>query len=278
MVFIFQPQKEVRSEKAYVSLNITDIIRSDFNEELFNTAIYKYPIISESENQKIYGLIVPHHDLASDLIAEAMQYVSASREINKIVILGPNHVDEGSAVISYPADFQAQNGIVNCDLAQIEELQKEGYLVYNKAIYEPEHSIKTLIPFIKEYFPKANVIPMIFTSRFNSEAYLSQKLNSLLNENTLIISSIDFSHYLDLKEAEQKDKETKKAILNWDYEFFNKFDSDYLDSPASLKVLMRTMKLFNSDHIEILNHNNSARLNHGSEKLTTSYFTITFSK
>ena len=204
MIFVFVPQKDVKSERSYVKSDQLDIIEAEFNAERFYPAISKYPVLKNEEKEEIYGLIVPHHDLAGDLIAQAMQQVSVSREIDRIVVVGPNHTDVGfGPAISAKADFQAQNGVVSVDSDLLDQLNQKAFVVYDKANFEIEHSIKVLIPFIKHYFPEAKVIPVIFTSKFDQEELLGQELANSIDNKTLIIASIDFSHYLNLVEAER---------------------------------------------------------------------------
>ena len=95
-------------------------------------------------------------------------------------------------------------------------------------------------------------------------------------KSAVIISSIDFSHYLASDIAEEKDEITLDLIKNRNYQEIAGLNSDYLDSPASLIVFLRTMELLEADNMEIIEHSNSAKIIGKDLQNSTSYYTMLF--
>ncbi len=272
---IFEIQNKTINKR--IVRDSSEFIHIAMNDVYFYNAVKDYPLIKD--NCKVYpqGLVVPHHNLAGDLIAEAMSKVSC-RDVKKIFLIGPNHEDQGEPIISYPAGFEINAEKIDIDKQTLLKIRENNYIDYDYNQYYREHSLKVLIPYINYYFPEAEIVPMIFTSRFNDLETLSQSIAKESDENSLLIASIDFSHYLSFDEAESKDAETERAINDWNYKFFDEFNSDYLDSPICLKILMRTMEILDNREVNIINHSNSYIISGNDPDFTTSYFTISYSK
>lgn len=105
---------------------------------------------------------------------------------------------------------------------------------------------------------------------------LGEKLASLMGENTIILASVDFSHYLKSDEAEKKDQETIYALKNWNLGRIFTMNDDYLDSPASIGVLFKAMEKQGMRDFTILNNTNAGVLLGNKNIETTSYITLLF--
>jgi len=252
----------------------------EINEFLFYESLTKAKKIKYETVNQIKGGIAPHHDVASDLIADFFHQLSLNSNPKTFIILGPNHENIGLAsAISEKAKWQTLFGIVEQDNIILQDLKDAGYITFDQENFIKEHSIKVLTPFIKYYFPDAKIVPIIFTTEFNQYDLLANKLKKyIVEDKAVIISSIDFSHYLTTDEAETKDQITLEAINNRDYEFLSKFDSDYLDSPACLIILLKTMDLSKTGNIQILQHSNSGKIIGQDLQSSTSYFTMFFTE
>jgi len=151
---------------------------------------------------------------------------------------------------------------------------------YQGEIVAADHGITTHLSFIKKYFPQAEISPILLTryvSQFDLDKLVADIGEDFKKENSILIVSTDFSHYLDADEAAAKDQETLDLILRNQSKEILKLSDDYLDCPACLYVLL---KIANSiDHTispEILFHGNSSQFfQKGEDKsFTTSYFVI----
>ncbi len=254
-------------------------IKVDFDENLF------YRAIAQPEKFKIrdrlVGATLPHHEIASDHLAKFFAQLAKEQSVDTFIILGPKHSDVAAwPAISAETYWQTSLGPVYQAESILDDLTESGAVVYDQENFIPEHSIKTIIPFVKYYFPEAKVAPIILTSRHDQSMSLAlaQKISLLLEDKkTLILSSIDFSHYLDLETAERNDQITLEAIYNRDYFLLSNLNSDYLDSPPALIVLLEAMRLSETNDFELIDHSNSAKIL-GGDQNTTSYIIGYFSK
>ena len=55
---------------------------------------------SDSNEPEVFGLVIPHHDLADDLIINAIERSRKDPGYEKIVIIGPNHYFPNSYFIT----------------------------------------------------------------------------------------------------------------------------------------------------------------------------------
>lgn len=259
----------------------SEVISFTVNPAFIRSALAKYPPLSPltSKVSRIKGVIVPHHDLASDLIAEVLQKVAQSEKPERIILLGPNHPDRGSAsVLTTKAVWQMGELQVVPDEETIQELLNRRVVVSDTAVLSHEHSIFTILPFIHTYFPDAKIVPLILKSDLGRrDAFnLAKHLQDFLDDKTLLIASIDFSHYLPSNVAPQKDRYTQQLIFTHAYEKIIELTSEYSDSPASLITLLKTMELTHATSTTLVRNTNSGQILKRPLYSSTSYFTIMF--
>lgn len=249
------------------------------NPVLFYPAIKQYPAGKGKGQAKV--LIAPHHDLASRLVAGIFSNLAGDR-IKTIYIIGPNHKNSGAGrIITAPVIWKTDLGQVSADFDAVNLLKRERLAVFDAKRLESEHSINTLLPFIKNYFPRAKVVPLILFHDAEPEAAarLADFIYGRAGEDDLVIGSLDFSHYLSNLEAEKNDKITEQAIKNFAYKKILSFNDDFVDSPITLAVIMKAASGLGAVRPEFFGHGNSAGLaNTASALSSTSYFTILFNQ
>jgi len=217
--------------------------------------------IQKSPEAKIRGLILPHHELAKELLHSSFKRVKESFNPDVIVIFGANHYfPEGET-------FTTTEEIKN-------EFKLESVLGDDKRI-QNEHSIQTLVPYLTEYFPDAKLIPVIV-----SENYLSLKnLNNFVTifiknfkvEKTLFIASVDFAHNVSLEEGLNKNKESINNISNFNYVEILKYKDDHMDSPASIATLLLIMQELGAHNWETWYSSHGALITNKLDLSGTSY-------
>ena len=219
---------------------------------------------------RVVAALVPHHLVAGKLISEIFLQLQA-QGVEKIILVGPNHYEKGANNVQYNStNWQTDLGLVT-----------GGKLFGNLPDTRPEvmvkeHSIAGLLPYLAHYVPSAQVFSIIL--KHNTK---NQEVESLANtivdawdKGTVLVSSVDFSHYLPLEVAEQRDEYTRQVLLNMNENALYPLNNDYMDSPASVALLMKFCKKLGSKAFTIQNHANSAEvLSNPYLNSTTSYFT-----
>jgi AmmeMemoRadiSam system protein B len=242
----------------------------DFYESLSRTG-------SEPADVRIRGGVVPHHLVAGYMIADFFRILSA-REVERVIVIGPNHYLKGPRVASSRYNWQTPFGILKTDTALVDELTGSGITGVDEGAIAGEHSIAAIVPYIKYYLPDSAVVPVILHPDLTERE--AENLANLLLQNTgnrdVLVASVDFSHYLTGEEAMQRDAVTLKAIGERDYSRLLKMGDEYLDSPPSLVTLMKAMDKAGAASMTVLHHSNSARILERNLEETTSYFTLIY--
>ncbi|MFH1598040.1 MAG: AmmeMemoRadiSam system protein B [Patescibacteria group bacterium] len=226
--------------------------------------------------QEFQGGIVTHHDIASSLVGEFFQCISKSNAPRTIILIGPNHSQQGPPVLSASRDWHTPFGDLELDRDKMEELQGL-YQVDDEALIA-DHSISFMIPYIKYYFPEAKVIPLLVKySYIRSEADKGiALLKKVIDEQTFILGSLDFSHYLTKNQADKNDKISKEIVTNFDLDDVYNHADGFYDCAPGLFIILSLMQDLEHKNIIELNHANSFDFT-GNPYNTTSYFSWLFS-
>lgn len=231
-----------------------------------------------SESKPYQSFVITHHLLASEYIAKMFSAV-AQRDINKIIIVGPNHENIGTkSLATTKASWQTAFGNVETSSSLLDNFISSFNTNSDSSIFANEHSVGVIVPYVKYYFPQATILPIAISSYVQPEEILSLSkwLSTNVDNQTLVVFSIDFSHYLNKNQADSNDLYTEQLILNRDIGKIWTLNNDYVDSPG---VLATALSLANINNLttEIVAHGNSTDFLVEKESSTTSYFIIGFS-
>ena len=225
--------------------------------------------------------VVPHHLLAKDLIEDFFSYLSSKEKPETIILLGPDHFDAGNIVENYFITVQPETQEfygIKVDRALIKSLSLKNNLVFSNSSVSLDHGITNLIPFIKKYFSESRVIPFIIplnVSRENTDKFISF-LDSLAPLRTVVIASVDFSHYLPESAAEFHDVKSIRTLINYEKTDFKNLE---VDSWQALYIARAFANLRNMEFPKIIGHFNSSDFSKDEDiKETTSYFSVVFER
>lgn len=232
---------------------------SYFSDKSFFDNAYKNISKKNKTSNDIKGLIVNHHLLAPNLIAETINTIATKDKIT-IVLISPNHFSVGRGqIISSLYNWNTPYGTLFPDCETISKLEKNKILNIDEYPFKKEHGIYGIMPFIKKSLPNARVVPIIIKDTL-SKNDLNKFIDSLyaeLGNNVLIIGSFDFSHYLPDSAAEFHDKKSISVIKNFDYEGIKNID---IDSIPGLEITMRYMEKIGALNFNLLTNTNSSQI------------------
>jgi AmmeMemoRadiSam system protein B len=249
-----------------------------FDERLFMAGIAEAEKRERPAFTDTAGGIVPHHELASGIIANFFKNLAASQP-KTIILLGPNHSEHGRyRALTSRFAWKTKNGNVMPAFPVIDTLIKNHTVMVDEKILPDDQALATLMPYIKYYLPDVTVAPILLSSRFTAVEVkqLAASLSNVTNKDTAVIASADFSHYLPAKQAEMKDSVTYATIKRFDYPQLLKMSSDYLDSPVSVAVFLMLMQQRQRTNTILLDHTNSGILTRDPNRPTTSYFSLLY--
>lgn len=228
---------------------------------------------------KIKGGVVPHHLLADELIASFFNILSEEKP-ELVVILAPNHRNIGAYKVSTCySSWETPFGLLQTDAGLAKTLVAEKTTGINRDIFEEDHSISALIPYIKYYMPQCKILPLLLHGDYSLDMsiQLGKRIAELIDgKEYVILASVDFSHYLTGEEADRMDEITLEAIKKRDLKKIRQMNNDNLDSPPSIITLLSAMDAVKAENITVIDHSNSDKIAGTKAKETTSYFTILF--
>lgn len=251
-----------------------------FNQDEFMTSISNAKEVSGVKGI-IAGGVAPHHLLARDMIADFFSALS-KRKPDNIIILAPNHKRIGEKkVITSLYDWETYFGILETNDELAGEFVKSGMAASKPTVLEEDHSISSLIPYIKYYMPDSKVVPLLLHGNLglNDSVRLGNYIGKIAKDNNcVVIASVDFSHYLSVEKADAMDSITLDAIKRRDIRAISKMTNDNLDSPPSIITLLTAMDFMGAGDMLLIENSNSAKITGQSPDYTTSYFTMLFSQ
>lgn len=250
----------------------------EFDKELFDKNINRVKVNPYQINHKIVAAVIPHHPPAGFMIADLFQK-AASQGIKKVIILGPNHEELGSSSIhTTGSNWLTPFGLVLTNETLVNKIAETNVARKDPTVFEYEQSIYALTPYIKFYLPDADIVPILFkkSASISEQEKLINSLTSIIDGETLIVASVDFSHYLDKQTANQKDEETLELIKKQDLTTLQTLTSDHLDSAPSISVVLQLMNKLEKNKMNVIDHKNSDDIYGVLSPATTSYFYITF--
>lgn len=281
VLVIFAQERTSRQKEEKFTENISQawphIASRDvfFEKNNFAQAIETARSVRPKNN--IAAVVVPQHLLASSLMASQIQAASG-RNIATVVIIGPNHYNTGeSTIATAKAQWETEFGLVASDAVMVDRLLLDLNLVDSPEVFRNEHAVGAIVPFIKYYLPEAKIVPIVFSSYANlgDADKVAQWLKDNLSPDSLIVYSIDFSHYLTREQADPMDISTKQYIESRDVSKIITLGNDNLDSPASLATALLYAQKKGLPQ-EIVANKNSDDFNLVRQEATTSYILVNF--
>ena len=251
------------------------LLRNSFVEKGLN----QNALSKQEYDQDYVSGVIPHHLVAKSIIEQFFNELSKENYPQEIVLVGPDHFNAaavfGDKLITVNAsttnleNLAIDNGLLNSS-GGISNLAFSDYAIKN------DHGIMNILPFIKQYFPNAKITPFSIPANFSLDKTKNavENLNKILPDNSFILASVDWSHYLPKNVADFHDEKSIRTFLNFEEENFSNIE---VDCPQCLYISRYFAKLRNADNYIEIDHKNSQDFSN-SEILdsTTSYFSVFF--
>jgi len=246
---------------------------------------YAFPVMAADNNVENYPIasgVVPHHLLAKEIMEDFFGFISGQvQHPDTIILLSPDHFN--SAVLEQEISLIAvdwetdQKTIydIPIDASLLKKLVINHNIKQNHCAILSEFGITNLLPFIKEYLPKTKIVPLLMPEDISREQldHLVYSIHKMSSPNTIMIASIDFSHYLPMEAAAFHDIRSIRVLLNLEKEHFKNIEVDSWQCLYSVRLFA---KLRESENPVIIAHKNSVHFLPFDSDKTTSYFSVIF--
>jgi AmmeMemoRadiSam system protein B len=254
--------------KIFVSTNGQDSSKVHYSTkdpQTVNSAIARIGAVEKIDGAS--SAVVNHHLLAPDLIAGTLARVGTGEPIT-VILVSPNHFARGNGQITTSRlDWSTPFGLLPIDQEAVDFLAQGGLAEVDEYPFAEEHGIYNVVPFIKKFFPKAKIVPLILKDSLQNEKIdlLAKSLAEI--PNAFVVFSIDFSHYQTKEVADMHDSAAVKVIEARDYDNIKNLD---VDSKRAIRLMLKYAELKSTPDFRVLYHSNSANYT-GNKKETTSY-------
>ena len=246
--------------------------------KLFNDAIAKVADF-EPSNQRLTGITVPHHLLTADLVALGFRAASGFR-YKRIVILSPDHFHKTQKLFATTTrNFDTVLGEVTTDADAAHRLETNADMVEDSCLFAKEHGVLAMLPFLHHYFPEAKIVPVAMSVKARRSDWdrLADALKAIVDDETLIVESTDFSHYLPQHDARRFDQQTLNILAAGSLDGIAALrQPDHADSVGALYIQTKLQRaLFGAGPLVIANENSQEHTSDYVER-TTSYVVALF--
>ena len=218
-----------------------------WDKDLYDN-FYKRIDSKSAISKDIKGAIIPHHLLAGHIDAAFFEAIKKQNPSN-VVLFSPNHFSRGTKdIISTKLDWKTIYGKVETNSEIIKKLNEKNIVEINEEAIKEEHGVYGLIPFVARSLPNTRVLVFGFNNNISKESqelFLEELLN-LLPDDTVFVSSIDFSHYQNNQIANFHDELSINVIKNFDYDRLSKLE---IDSVPSLFALLKEMEKYKPQEV-----------------------------
>jgi len=255
---------------------------SGYNNSLFYEPKDFYSTIPKNIDKKIdgvKGIVCTHHLLASEMLHEIFLKVDNIENFKKVVIIGPDHNSiDTKNIYTTQLDWMTPFGRLEINQDYLEKALEYESIDIADSILEKEHSNAALVHFVKYYMPNVKILNFTLPGTLDLQEVLefsSFLEKKIIDDATLLIASIDFSHYLDYDKANEKDEETLKEIQKRNFANIMNFNNDNVDSPQTLVAFLEVMNRLDGK-LAFINNKNSYDIISVDKDETTSYFSLIY--
>lgn len=220
----------------------------------------------------VVSAVVPHHMVAGKYVANFFNRISWQKP-PVVVLIGPNHPQAGKrSIITGVQPWRTPYGLLSVDGDAIvsvinrssgplsADIKTERDLplaaIDDKTLGE-ENSIGAVVPFIKKVWPDTKLMPFIFKDTVTRQEIdeLIDQLRSVLPKGSIVLTSVDFSHYLPEPVASFHDELSYNVLATGDISRLNRLE---VDSEPSLYFLLSYNNSVQAEQFHLASHTNSA--------------------
>ena len=174
-----------------------------------------------------HALIAPHagYQYSGPIAASAYATLEPwAEEIRRVVVLAPSHRLPLRGVATSSADaFRTPLGDIPVDRAAVDGLQGLAGVQELDAAFAQEHALEVQLPFLQTVLSEFTLVPLVVGDA--DSAQVSDVIEALWREDTLIVVSSDLSHYHDYLSCQQRDRSTSAMIEGMQAEQIGPYDA-----------------------------------------------------
>jgi AmmeMemoRadiSam system protein B len=221
------------------------------------------------------AVIVPHHWVAGHLIIGGIRDLVAGSGATRVIVVGPNHIAAGGALVTTSDQaWSTPLGRVDADAGAARRLAGARVATLSPGALTHEHSMAGMMPALADAAPGVRVVPLAIRPglRLPEARRLAGALGPLLADpKTVLVVSVDFSHYHSADVARRNDLESIALLRDLDAVSAIGLSDEHFDSPGSIATLLEAMRAAGATRFVLRANTNSAEILGPTPAGTTSY-------
>jgi AmmeMemoRadiSam system protein B len=170
---------------------------------------------SKPQLEATAALVVPHAGYIYSGPTAAAGYVNlgnSSGKFTRVLLIGPAHrLPVLGCALSSHDGFETPLGVIPVDGEAHQKLASHAHIAIIDAAHREEHSLEVHLPFLQTLLPEITLIPLLVGDA--PPELVSDIIEELWDDRTLIVISSDLSHYHDYESARRIDADTARAIV-----------------------------------------------------------------
>ncbi len=215
--------------------------------------------------ENVFGIISPHAGyIYSGRTAAYGFNLLKNKNIKTVVIISPSHREYFPGISIYDGDgYETPLGFVPVNQEMtIKIISKAKSIFRSSKGHRDEHAIEVQIPFLQTVLNDFSIVPIVMGDQ--SSIYVNELADMLadsVDENTVIVSSSDLSHYYTHEEANRLDSVIEERINDFDFNSLQKdFDLRNCEACGGGPILsmMKAANKLNKKHSKVLHRTDSA--------------------
>lgn len=174
------------------------------------------------------AIVAPHAGYVySGSVAAHAYALLRNRDIERVVVISPSHVEAFSGASIYDGDgYETPLGIIRVDHDFADRLASADARMFRSGkghdfsrTGRGEHALEVQLPFLQSVLKDFSIIPIVMGDQdYQTCRALGRALAALINDDkTVIVASSDLSHFHSYETAVSKDRSVCNAIKEWDY-------------------------------------------------------------
>lgn len=212
----------------------------------------------------IFGIVSPHAGYTYSGKTAAYAYrLLKGRNYKRVVIISPSHSEYFPGISVFNGDaYETPLGLLEVDKDFVGKLVENSKTIFKGVEgHRNEHALEVQLPFLQAVLSNFMIVPVVMGDQ--GKMYVNElaiKLSELVDDETLIVSSSDMSHFHSKQEADKLDSIVEKRISSFDFDDLQK-DLDAHNTEACgggpIVAMMKAASLKNKNHAMVVHRSDS---------------------
>lgn len=152
---------------------------------------------NDPTKNNIKAIIVPHAGYMFSGKVAGSAFSALNKNYNKVILIGPSHYSRFSSVsVGDFSHYQTPLGNVKVSADAKKMVQEKDFSFVENA-HQKEHALEVELPFLQHQLNNFEIIPLLVggSTSFNQIIKISNTLKKYIDDKTLIVASVDFTHF-----------------------------------------------------------------------------------